>query len=75
MLVRYGHQFPAPVLKENVNRIENMQRYITCHLLYNEYLSYSDRLELMKIETLEQRRIKSDLKMFLKCIEISRVTC
>ncbi len=38
----------------------------------NEYLSFSERLKPLKIETLEQRRIKSDLelnRMFLKCIE------
>ncbi len=32
--------------------------------LYNEHLSYSDRLDLLKTETSEQTRIKSDLTMF-----------
>ncbi len=44
-------------------------RCFTRRLLYNEHLSYSDRLELLKIETLEQGSINSDLTMFLKCIE------
>ncbi len=46
--------------------VENVQGYFTRHLLYNDHLSYSDRLELLKIETLEQRRINSNLTMFFK---------
>ncbi len=33
---------------------ENVQRCFTRRLLYNKHLSYSDRLELFKIETSEQ---------------------
>ena len=65
-VLEYASQIWSPILKENINRIENVQRYFTRRLLYNDHLSYSDRLELLKIETLEQRRIKSDLTMFFK---------
>ena len=67
--LEYASQVWSPILKENINRIKNVQRYFTRRLLYNEHVSYSDSLELLKIETLEQRRIKSALAMFWKCIE------
>ncbi len=63
-LLEYARQIWSPILNENIDRFENAQRDFTQHLLYNEHLSYSDRLDLLKIETLEQRRIRLDLTMF-----------
>ena len=47
--------------------LERTQRKFTKRLLHNG-LSYSDRLSCLNLETLEQRRLKSDLILAYKII-------
>jgi hypothetical protein len=48
-----------------INRIENVQRYFTRRLLGSE-LSYSDRLQVLSLKSLEERRIFFDVKLLHK---------
>ncbi len=38
-VLEYASQIWSPILKENINRIENVQRYFTRRLLYNDFLT------------------------------------
>ena len=67
-LLEYSSQVWSPVLKCNIDRIEKVQRYYTRRILYLENLSYWERLIYLNLETLEERRIKSDLILFYKVI-------
>ena len=48
------------------DKLENIQRCFTKRLHGLQHLSYSERLKLLKIDSLECRRIKADLIMFFK---------
>jgi hypothetical protein len=67
-LLEYASQVWSPVLKQNIDKIERVQRYYTRRILYPNNLSYWDRLSYLKLESLEERRIKSDLVLFYKMI-------
>ena len=47
-----------------IDKLENIQRRFTKRLHGVQHLSYSERLQLLKIDSLECRRIKADLIMF-----------
>ena len=58
-----------PYLICDINRLEKVQRKFTKKILYkNKGLSYDQRLEFLKIEKLETRRIHSDLILAYKVI-------
>ena len=56
----------SPFLKSNIDSIESVQRYFTRRLPGLRDLSYFERLDIVKLETLESRRIKADLFMLYK---------
>ena len=45
-----------------------LQRYFTRRVLFRTKLSYMERLQILNLELLEARRIKSDLKLCFKII-------
>ena len=49
-------------------KLESVQRKFTKHLLEFKHVSYKDRLTSLKVDTLEFRRIISDLVMYYKII-------
>ena len=65
-LLESSPQVWSPIQKGNIDRIENVQRYFTKRLpgLYNT--PYEKRLEILKLDTLECRRIRFDLSLFYK---------
>jgi len=55
----------APVYKTDINLIERVQRRFTKRLLGLKDISYHDRLVMLdNADTLETRRLKTDLIMF-----------
>ena len=58
----------SPIQKGNIDRIEKVQRYFTRRLPGLADMPYTDRLHYLHIESLEERRIKSDLTLFYKWI-------
>ena len=67
-VLEYASQVWSPILKGNVDKIERVQRYFTRRILYSYNLEYGQRLEHCKLDSLEQRRLKSDLLLFYKMI-------
>ena len=51
-----------------IDKIERVQRYFTRRVLFRTKLSYIERLQILNLELLEARRIKSDLKLCFKII-------
>ena len=51
-----------------IDKIERVQRYFTRRVLFRTKLSYMERLQILNLELLEARRIKSDLKLCFKII-------
>ena len=58
----------SPFRLKDIDGIEQVQRYFTRRLAGCNGLSYPERLELFNLESLEIRRIKSDLIMYYKII-------
>ena len=55
--------------KQNICKVESVQKRFTKGLVG---ISYNRRLEMLNIESLEERRLRSDLMM---CYKILRVLC
>ncbi len=66
-ILEYCSQVWSPPLKQNIDRVENVQRYFTRRILHND-MSYLERCNFLKLEMLEERRIKADLVMYFKCM-------
>ena len=58
----------SPYLIKDIAKIENVQRYFTRRLFTRNTLNYADRLKILNLESLEQRRLKFDLKMYFQII-------
>ena len=58
----------SPIQKGNIDRIERVQRYFTKRLPGLKEVPYLNRLNQLKLESLECRRIQSDLVLFYKMI-------
>ena len=58
----------SPITKSNIDRIENVQRYYTRRIPGMNNLSYMERLNKLKLDSIECRRIRSDLILFYKMI-------
>ena len=71
-VIEHSSQVWSPALKFNIDKIERVQQYFTRRLLYNSNLPYSNRLLVCKLDTLEERRLRSDLTLFYKML--SKVT-
>ena len=59
--LEYAVQVWSPYLKKDINSIEGVQRRATKLISEFRGLSYEDRLERLKLTTLEDRRIRGDL--------------
>ena len=60
-ILEYGNAVWSPFLKQDIDNIEKVQRHFTKRIdgLYN--LSYHDRLRVLKLPSLEYRRMRGDL--------------
>ena len=67
-ILEYASQVWSPRIVENINRIEKVQRYFTRRIVNNGTLSYVGRLELLGLQSLEHRRMLSDLVLFYKTV-------
>jgi len=68
-ILEYGSQVWCPLLKTNIDKIERVQKYYTrCILKSFPPLSYMERLEFLKLQSLEERRFNADLILFYKKI-------
>jgi len=67
-LLEYNSSVWSPSLKRDVTLIEQVQRRFTKRLRGYLDLSYHDRLNKLNLETLELRRVKSDLVLCYKVI-------
>ncbi len=56
----------SPYQKSEIDLIESVQRRFTKHLDGMIGLQYSDKLKSLGTESLEQRRLKDDLRMYYK---------
>jgi hypothetical protein len=54
----------SPVFIRDIDRLERVQKYFTRRLPGFRNSCYKDRLKLLKLESLEERRLKFDLKLF-----------
>jgi hypothetical protein len=67
-ILEYGSEVWNPYLKKDVLKLESVQRRFTKRLAGMHQLSYEERLEVLELETLEERRIKNDLRTCYKLI-------
>ena len=65
-LIEYCSPVWAPVYKCDIVKLESVQRRFTKKLKGLHHLCYFDRLNYLKAETLETRRLKQDLLMMFK---------
>lgn len=62
-----------PSAKYLIDLLENVQRKFTKRINSISHLSYLERLSILNLESLEQRRLKADLAMYYKII--NNLTC
>ena len=67
-ILEYCTPIWSPYLLKDINKIESVQRYFTRRLFPDKHDSYAERLVLTNLDTLESRRIKSDVIMCFKII-------
>jgi hypothetical protein len=67
-VLEYASCVWSPVLITHVNAIERVQKYFTRRLQGMEFVPYNERLALLNLETLEVRRLHSDIIMYYKVI-------
>ena len=67
-ILEYCTPIWSPYLLKDINKIESVQRYFTRRLFPDKHYSYAERLVLTNLDTLESRRIKSDVIMCFKII-------
>ena len=58
----------SPIIKDNIDRIESVQRYFTRRLPGFRDVPYLQRLNRLNLESLERRRLKHDLILFYKIV-------
>ncbi len=64
-ILECASQVWSPVLKLNIDRIENVQRYYTRRILRRDNLSYLDRINHLEL--------KADLVLYFKMVNISQL--
>ena len=65
-VLEYCSEVWSPFLLKHINAIENVQRHFTRRLANFKMYDYNTRLFILDLESLEERRIKKDLKMYYK---------
>ena len=58
----------SPIIKDNIDSIESVQRYFTRRLPGMRDVPYLQRLNRLNLESLERRRMQHDLVLFYKVI-------
>ena len=64
----YGSQIWSSFLLKKIDVAENVQRFFTRGMLGLVRFSYSERLELLNVQSLELRRIRGDCMMLHKML-------
>jgi hypothetical protein len=70
-LVEYGSVVWSPYLQKDIDSVESVQRYFTkkiCIKCNIPFTSYKDRLNKLNLDSLEYRRLQTDLIMVFKII-------
>ena len=67
-ILEYCSSVWSPVYKSDIELVERVQRGFTKRLRGLKYLTYSERLSYLQAETLELRRLKTDLLLIYKII-------
>ena len=67
-ILEYASVIWNPVYVGQIYQIESIQRHFTKRIMPTD-ISYSDRLSQLKLESLELRRLKTDLIMLYKIIK------
>ena len=68
-IIEYNCSIWNPNLTSNIRKIESIQTKFTktlCQKLNIKYQNYAHRLEMLNLETLEVRRLKTDLILLFK---------
>ena len=60
-ILEYANAVWSPHLRKHVDAIEDIQRKFTKHIIGMKDLSYEQRLSILKLPSLEFRRIRGDL--------------
>ena len=75
-MVEYNSIIWNPHLLCDIDKVENVQRKFTKSLYGMFHFSYRERMDLLKLESLEVRRLKADLiflyKIIHKLVEIQQ---
>jgi len=59
-----------PMTKHTICNVESVQKRFTKRLVRLSKISYNRRLEMLNIESLEERRLRSDLIMCYKSLRV-----
>ena len=57
-----------PFLQKDIDLLESVQRYFTRRIPNLKIYSYSERLQILHLDSLEVRRLKADLAMYYKIL-------
>ena len=60
-ILEYGNVVWCPYMVKDITRVENVQRHFTKYIVGMKGLSYQQRLEKIKLPSLEYRRVRGDL--------------
>ena len=67
-ILEYSTCVWSPYMLRDIRQVEDVQRYFTRRMFPKCTLSYSERLAILGLESLECRRLKFDLKMYFKIL-------
>ena len=70
-ILEYGNAVWSPYLRKHIDLIESVQRHFTKCIIGCKDLEYSERINLLKLPSLEFRRLRGDLiETYKICNEI-----
>ena len=61
-IIEYANSVWAPYLKQDIQAIENIQKNFTKRIYGMNKMSYHERLEHLKLPSLEYRRLRGDMR-------------
>ena len=67
-ILEYSTCVWSPYMLKDIRQVEDVQRYFTRRMFPKCTFSYSERLAILGLESLECRRLKFDLKMYFKIL-------
>ena len=67
-IIEYGNPVWSPFLKQDINAIENIQKNFTKRIHGMRKKSYQERLMLLKLPSLEFRRLRGDMIEVFKIV-------